>query len=196
MIQFGHNDGGTVTTSTNGRPDLPGAGDETQTGADAKGDPEVVHTLGWYLKTYIADVRAKGAIPVVMAATPYNRWANGVFRHQPGDLSAVQKQIADDEKVLYLDHTEIIGEHFDQLGQDAVRPLFNADGLHTTTLGAIVNAESFIAGIKALEIKTLTDALNDKGHAIAVYKPAPAKPAPDSVPTPVPAPASASAAAK
>lgn len=177
MIQFGHNDGGNATTSTNGRPDLPGAGDETQTAADAKGAPEVVHTLGWYLKTYIADVRAKGAIPVVMAATPYNRWANGVFRHQPGDLSAVQKQIADDEKVLYLNHTDIIGDRYDQLGQKVVQPLFGDAILHTTTAGAIVNAEAFIAGVKALEIKTLTDALNEKGRAIAVYKPAPAPPA-------------------
>ncbi len=195
MIQFGHNDGGNVHNA-NGRPDLPGMGDETESVTLANGTTEVVHTLGWYLKKFIADVRAKGATPVVMAATPYNHWLNGVFLHQPGDLSAVQKQIADDEKVLYLNHTDIIGDRYDQLGQEVVQPLFGDGILHTTTLGAIVNAEAFIAGIKALQIKTLTDALNDKGQVIAVYKPVPAKPALDWVPTIVPASAAASAAAK
>jgi hypothetical protein len=48
--------------------------------------------------------------------------------------------------------------------------MFNTDSIHTHTLGAIVNAECFVAGLKGLQIKTLTDALNAKGAVIAACK--------------------------
>ncbi len=178
MIQFGHNDSGDINNN-NGRAAIAGDGDKTQEVTRADGSVEVVHTLGWYLRTYLADVKAKGANPYIMSATPYNRanlWMNGVLRHSPGDNSAVQKVIADELKIPYLDHTEIIDERYDQMGMDAVLPL-SSDGLHNTTQGAILNAEMFVAGIKSMNIKVLTDALNDKGKAIPTYKPAPAKPA-------------------
>jgi hypothetical protein len=85
--------------------------------------------------------------------------------------------VAAQEKVLLLDDTAIISDHHEKAGQDAVRPLYNGDNLHTTTLGAIVNAELFISGMKALGIKPVVDALNDKGQAIPAYQPAEAKPA-------------------
>ncbi len=195
MIQFGHNDGGDIHAA-NGRADIAGDGDQTEDVTLANGTVETVHTLGWYLRTFIADVKAKGATPVVMSATPYNRanmWTNGVYRHAPGDLSAVQRKIAEELKVTYLDHTEIINEKYDQLGMAAVLPL-SSDGLHNTTLGAIINTEMFVAGIKELDLKVLTDALNDKGKAIPAHKPAPAKPAAVAGSAPLPAGSENSAA--
>jgi lysophospholipase L1-like esterase len=171
MIQFGHNDGGDVN-NPNGRPDLPGTGDDTQTVQRRDGTSEVVHTFGWYNRKFFKDVRNKGGTAVLVAATPYNRWTNGKFVHQPGDLSEWARQVADQEKVLFLNHTDIIGARYDQLGEEAVRPFFPADFLHTSTPGAIVNAEMFIAGMKTLDIKPLVDMLNDKGRAIPAYKPA------------------------
>lgn len=41
-----------------------------------------------------------------------------------------------------------------------------------TTDGAIINAETFIAGLKGLTGMSLVDFLNDQGKAIAAYKPA------------------------
>jgi len=196
MIQFGHNDSGDINAA-NGRAAIAGDGDQTQDVTHADGSVEVVHTLGWYLRTYLTDIKAKGAIAYIMSATPYNRatmWTNGVLRHSPGDNSAVQKKIADELKIPYLDHTEIIDELYDRMGMDAVLPL-SSDGLHNTTQGAILNAEMFVAGIKTMDIKVLTDALNDKGKAIPAYVPAPAKPAvaANSAPTPAASPGSGSA---
>ena len=176
MIQFGHNDGGDVN-NPNGRPDLPGTSDDTQTVQRPDGTSEAVHTFGWYNRKFIKDVRNKGGTAVLVAATPYNRWTNGKFVHQPGDLSEWARQVADQEKVLFLNHTDIVGARYDQLGEEAVRPFFPADFLHTSTPGAIVNAEMFIAGMKALDIKPLIDMLNDKGRAISAYKPAAGAPA-------------------
>ncbi|MBN1972591.1 MAG: alpha/beta fold hydrolase [Sedimentisphaerales bacterium] len=167
MIQFGHNDGGDINNQ-NGRPALSGIGDETQTVQRPDGTSETVHTFGWYNRKFVKDVLAKGGTPVIVAPTPYNRWNSGKFVHQPGDLSEWSSQIAEQEKVLFLNHTEIISKRYDQLGEEAVRQFFPADFLHTSTPGAIVNAEMFIAGVKELDIKPLADALNDKGKAISV----------------------------
>jgi lysophospholipase L1-like esterase len=170
MIQMGHNDGGDIN-SPQGRADLPGLGEETQEVTRPDGTKEIVHTFGWYARKWIKDVRDKGAIPVVMSQTIYNRWTNGKYARNEPNIYKWAKQTAEQEKVLFLDHTNIIADRYEQLGQDAVRPYFAADTLHTTTYGAVVNAELFIAGVKQLDIKPLVDALNDKGKAIAAYKP-------------------------
>jgi len=173
MIQFGHNDGlGNDITNVNGRPELGGIGEETQDVTHADGKVETVHTFGWYARKYIEDVRAKGATPIMMTTTVYNRWnPDGSFA-RAGSNANFARQVAEQEKVLLLDDTAIISDHHQKAGQDAVRPLYNADNLHTTTLGAIVNAEMFISGMKALGIKPVVDALNDKGQAIPAYQPA------------------------
>jgi len=172
MIQFGHNDGtGNGVDNPNGRPELGGLGEETQDITHADGKVETVHTFGWYARKYIQDVRDKGATPILMTTTVYNRWnPDGSFA-RAGSNVAVARQVAAQEKVLLLDDTMIISDHHEKAGQDAVRPLYNGDNLHTTTLGAIVNAEMFISGMKALGIKPVVDALNDKGAAIPAYVP-------------------------
>lgn len=58
IVQFGHND----TANSQNYPDratITGLGEETmQLGVgDAK---KVIHTYGWYLRQYVADVKAKG----------------------------------------------------------------------------------------------------------------------------------------
>jgi hypothetical protein len=173
MIQFGHNDGlGNDITNPNGRPELGGLGEETQDVTRADGKVETVHTFGWYARKFIKDVRDKGATPIMMTTTVYNRWApDGSFARAGSNVNFA-RQVAEQEKVLLLDHTTIISDTYDKLGQNVVRPLFGDGILHTNTAGAIINAEMFVSGIKALNVKPVADALNDKGKAIPTYKPA------------------------
>lgn len=170
MIQMGHNDGGDIKAA-NGRPDLPGLGEETETVTRPDGTSEVVHTFGWYARKWVADVRAKGATPVIMSQTVYNRWTDGKYPRRLGNIYNWMKQVADSEKVAFLDHTNLIADRYEQLGQEAVKPFFAADQLHTTTFGAIVNAELFVAGVKGINLKPLVEALNEKGRAISPAKP-------------------------
>ena len=167
MIQFGHNDGGDIN-NPNGRPDLPGIGEETQTVQRPDGSSEVVHTFGWYIRKFTGDVRVKGGTPVIMATTPYNRWNNGKFVYEQSRMSGLAKQIADQENVFFLNHTKHIANCYDQLGEETVRTFFPADFLHTSTFGAIANAEMFVVGVKRLNITILVEALNEKGKAVTV----------------------------
>ncbi len=172
VIEFGHNSG-----------PLPGIGEETQESPGRGGGPaSVLHTHGWYLRKFIADVRAKGGIPIVSTITVRNKWVNGkverLKEQQPGQgaMSDWSRQVAVQEKALLVDHTNIIADHYDQLGQDEVAKFFNgAEYLHPNTTGAIVNTEAFIAGLKALPDMPLVKALNEKGMAIAAYKTATAR---------------------
>jgi lysophospholipase L1-like esterase len=166
MIQFGHNDGGNIL-DPKARAEIPGDGPATRPVTRPDGKIEIVHTFGWYCAKFIDDVRAKGANPVIMSSTVYNRWTDGKFAMQTGDYGDVAKVVALAKNCPFLDHAGLICTQLQTLDQAGVNALFNADHLHTTTPGAVVNAECFIAGIKAMEIKPLVDALNEKGKAIA-----------------------------
>jgi len=101
-----------------------------------------------------------------MSTTVYNRWTDGHHSNKPGDIFAWAKQVVNEEKVLFLDHGALISARYEQLGEAGVQPFFAADPLHTTTFGAVVNAELFVAGVKGLGLKPLVDGLNEKGRAI------------------------------
>ena len=171
VIEFGHNSG-----------PLPGIGEETQEVAGRGGATTAMHTHGWYLRKFIADVRAKGGIPIVATITLRNRWTdNKVERlkeQQPGQggMSDWSRQVASAEKALLIDHSNIIGDRYDALGKDGVAKFFDGtEYLHTNTAGAIVNAEAFIAGLKGLPVMPLIECLNDRGKAIEPYRPASAQ---------------------
>src|ERR1051326_1333018 len=67
LMQFGHNDGGSLTDGR-ARASLKGNGEETQeVEIPATGKKETVHSYGWYLRKYIGDTRAKGATPIVLS---------------------------------------------------------------------------------------------------------------------------------
>jgi len=168
VIEFGHNSG-----------PLPGIGEETQEVAGRGGGPAtIMHTHGWYLRKFIADVRAKGGVPIVSTITLRNRWTEGkverLKEQQPGagGMSDWSRQVAAAEKALLVDHSNIIGDRYDALGKDEVAKFFEGtEYLHTNTAGAVVNAEAFIAGLKALPDLPLVQFLNDKGKVIEAYKP-------------------------
>ena len=169
VIEFGHNSG-----------PLAGIGDETGEITDRWGHTQTVHTHGWYLRQFIADVRQRQAIPIASTITPRKKWTDGKVERLKeqvpgqGGMSDWTRQVAAAEKVLLVDHTHIIADIYDQLGEEEVAKFFTAtptEYLHTNTAGAIVNAEAFIAGLKALPDMPLIQYLNDKGKAIATYQP-------------------------
>ncbi|MEQ1827683.1 MAG: rhamnogalacturonan acetylesterase [Pirellula sp.] len=160
MIQFGHNDGGinSGTARIQARGTLPGAGDETQEMAATGGNSEMVHTYGWYLRKYIADIRAAGATPIVCSLIPRNSWQDGTMvRGRKDGYVGWAREAAQQSNAFFIDLNNIICETMDPLGKDfAVGALFRPDDhTHTTLLGAQLNAQCVVAGIKSLK-DTLT----------------------------------------
>src|SRR5450432_2212168 len=66
IMQFGHNDGGALDDTARARGTIPGTGeDSTEIYNPIRKMKETVHSYGWYMRKYVNDAKAKGAIPIV-----------------------------------------------------------------------------------------------------------------------------------
>jgi len=66
----------------------------------------------------------------------------------------------------FIDINESIARRYDQMGPDAIKPMFPSDHTHTNRAGAEINAECVIAGLKGLKEDPLRDyyAAGGAGH--------------------------------
>jgi lysophospholipase L1-like esterase len=162
MMQFGHNDAGPVNDRSRARGTIPGIGDESQAITNLlTGQPEIVHTYGWYLRKYIADTRTKGATPIVCSQIPRKVWEDGRIVRSQSTYAGWAGQVARSEKAPFIDLNELIAERYDALGLEKVSPLFGDPQTHTTAAGADLNAQCVVAGLKALPHSELASCLRD-----------------------------------
>ncbi|HWA08795.1 MAG TPA: rhamnogalacturonan acetylesterase [Opitutaceae bacterium] len=144
LIQFGHNDNGA-------RGALKGIGEETQEVENpATKAKETVHTFGWYLRSYIADIRAKGATPVLCTLVPRNNWTDGRITRTPDTHADWTRAVGKTEDVPVLDLNELLGRRYDALGQEATTALFADKTTHTTWAGAEMSAQVVVEALRAL----------------------------------------------
>jgi rhamnogalacturonan acetylesterase len=153
LIQFGSNDSSPVNDTKRARGTLPGNGEETQEIDNLLTKKhEVVHTFGWYIRKFITDAQAKGAVcEIVVSPDPKNSWKDGkVVR--AGNFPAWDRAAAAQANALYADTGSLIADKYDALGQDAVtRELFpDRETEHTDWAGAVLNARCIVAGIRGL----------------------------------------------
>jgi lysophospholipase L1-like esterase len=168
LIQMGYNDGGAVD-SGRGRASLPGLGEETREITKADGTKETVHTYGWYMRKMIADAKTKGAKPILLSLTVRNIWKDGKIERGSGRYREQVAELARSQGVPFVDVTNIIADHYERLGQEAVKTMFGPDYVHTSPAGAERNAASVVAGLKGLTSQPVTNLLSDKGKTVLAY---------------------------
>jgi lysophospholipase L1-like esterase len=175
IMQFGTNDGGNPARSVG---ELRGIGDETETVTNRRtGQPEVVHTYGWYLRQLIAGTRAKGATPVVCSLIPRKHWdAEGRIRRDRDTFAGWAEQVAQAEHAGFVDLNELSARRLDQLGRAATLILYvpnptpakpMGEMVHTGWDGAVMNAECVVSGLKALPDDPVAAWFSAKGRAVA-----------------------------
>jgi lysophospholipase L1-like esterase len=171
LIQFGHNDSGRPDDPSRARASLPGAGDETQViDNPITKQQETVHTFGWYMRKYVTDARAKGATPVLCSLIPRKIWNDGKIVRNTDTYAGWTREVADATRTDFIDLNEITARKYDALGPAAVDPLFGDPHTHTTVAGAIMNAESVVAGLKALPNDPLKGDFSARGEAVSAYR--------------------------
>jgi lysophospholipase L1-like esterase len=164
LIQFGHNDGGAINDASRARGSLPGLGEETQEIDNLlTKQHQVVHTYGWYMRKMIADVKTKGAIPIVLSLTVRNIWKDGHVERGPGKYGEWSAEIAESEHVMFMDLTKLIADKYEALGEAKVKDLFATDHTHTSPEGAELNASLVVVGLKRLRGQPLNRYLSTKG---------------------------------
>jgi rhamnogalacturonan acetylesterase len=169
IIQFGHNDWGAQGIGAEGkfRSPLSGLGEETQEVTLTDGTIEKVHTFGWYMRKYGTDAKAKGANVIFCSMVPHKDWQDGKIKR--GERESLVKWTADSAKrtgAAFVDLNEIVAQQFEKLGQARVEPFFADKRTHSTPLGAEFNAQSVIAGLRALPSGQFETYLSAKGQLV------------------------------
>jgi rhamnogalacturonan acetylesterase len=135
MMQFGHNDGGPKGSKR-------GNGDEEE---------NQVQSYGWYIRKYIDETKAKGATPIVCSLIPRNDWQDGKVHRATGSYATWAEEAAKQGGALFIDLNGIVADHYDKLGEDAVKLFFPKEHTHTGWDGAVLNAQSAVEGIRAMK---------------------------------------------
>lgn len=173
LIQFGHNDSTAINDNSRARGTIKGVGEESQEIDNLlTGQHETVHSYGWYLRLYVAAIRARGATAIICSPIPRKSWdASGKINRNRADYGGWAEQVARQQQVGFIDLNEQVARQYDALGRDAVMQLFPQttpdEHTHTNLAGAELNARTVVAGLKALRVPLPLSALSAAGQAIA-----------------------------
>ncbi|CAJ2510969.1 Uu.00g065940.m01.CDS01 [Anthostomella pinea] len=147
IIEMGHNDDGDPTTDTDDRATLPGIGNDTVVVTNSTGQQETVETFGWYLRTMIADVRAKDAVPIISGMVNRNYWT-GETLQADWPFADYAQQVAEQTAAQWVDHTAYSVEEWQSFGSVEAKTYYPNDNTHTNWDGARINAETFVQAVK------------------------------------------------
>ncbi len=151
IMQFGHNEGSKPDTSKAGyRGVLKGTGEETVDLMWADGKPETVHTYGFYLRKFVKEAKAKGAIPIICSMIPRNDWKDGKVLRADDNYGKWAAEIAQQEGAYFIDLNNITAAKYEAMGQEKVKAFFPNEHTHTNLEGATINAQSVIDGLKKI----------------------------------------------
>ena len=181
IIQFGHNDSGALNTEPPGstkplraRGTIIGIGDESEEIDNViTGKHETVYTYGWYLRRMIADVRAKGATPILVTLTKTNHFTDGVIECPNGSYRRWAWQTARDEKVAFMDLSRVAADRYQRQGPEAVTAQFIDDTVHSNLAGAEANAADVVALLRADHTLPFRKMLSKRGRAVPADRGAP-----------------------
>lgn len=151
MIQFGHNDDGPLNDDSRARGTIKGIGDETEEIDNMLTKKhEVVHSYGWYIQKIVREAKSKGAIPIVCSPIPRNDWKEGKVPRNNKSYGLWAKQIAEKEKVTFIDLNDNMAIEMEKLGEAKVTGtyFYKRDHTHTSAKGAVLSASVIINKLK------------------------------------------------
>lgn len=151
LIQFGHNDNGPLNDTLRARGTIKGIGDETEEINNLMTKKhEVVHSYGWYIEKIVKDAKSKGAIPVIMSPIPRNKWQDGKVPRNNESYGLWAKQIAERNKVTFIDLNEGMASKLEDLGENQVTGtyFYKRDHTHPSAKGAAMAAATIIEQLK------------------------------------------------
>ncbi|KAK0102737.1 hypothetical protein ONS95_006335 [Cadophora gregata] len=145
IIEFGHNDSGSLSKNDNGRSDCPGSGTEkcvTPAGV-------VVETYITYLTNAAKSLIAKGAKVIISSPTPNNICEGTTCSYAPSRFTAYGKQVAKNagDHASFIDHGQYLANEYIRLGKTKVDTFYPVDHTHTSSTGAMVVADTFAQAV-------------------------------------------------
>ena len=151
IMQFGHNDASPLDDTARARGTIKGIGeDSTEIYNPIRKIREVVHSYGWYMRRYVRETKARGAIPIVCSLVPRDNWKDGKVVRSADSYALWAKQIAEQDGAYFIDLNELIAAEYEKMGEHEVRKFFPADHTHTNLEGAKLNAAIVANALKKI----------------------------------------------
>lgn len=165
IIEFGHNDGGSLTPTDNGRTDCAGSGEEKcQTVYD--GVSETVLTYYAYLRNAANSLKAKGANVIISSPTPNNVCETGTCSYAPSRFTDMSKSAASSTGGIFIDHGQYVADRYITLGTTVVNSYYPNDHTHTSPAGANTVTQTFIRGLICQGTSGLRNYLISAGNSV------------------------------
>jgi rhamnogalacturonan acetylesterase len=150
IMQFGHNDASPLDDTARARGTIKGIGmDSVEIYNPIRKMKEMVHSYGWYMRKYVNEAKAKGAVPIVCSPVPRDNWKDGKISRT--EYTGWAKQIAEENGAYFIDLNDRIAVAYEQMDTAKVNGFFPADHTHTNKEGAELNAQKVVEGIKDLK---------------------------------------------
>jgi len=145
IIEFGHNDGGSLSTTDNGRTDCVGSGTETCTSVTGA----IVQTYVTYLTNAAKLFIAKGAKVIISSPTPNNVCETGTCSYTPSRFTAYCEKVVANvgSGASFVDHGQYVANRYISLGATVVDTYYPNDHTHTSPKGADVVQATFVKGL-------------------------------------------------
>jgi rhamnogalacturonan acetylesterase len=151
IMQFGHNDSGPLDDTARARGTIKGIGeDSTAIYNPIRKMNEVVHSYGWYMRKYINETKAKGAVPIVCSPVPRNIFKDGKTERAHNSYGKWAQDCAKAGNAFFIPLNDLIADQYDALGADSVKNFFPGDHTHPNKKGSTLNADLVVKGIKDL----------------------------------------------
>ncbi|KFF03005.1 rhamnogalacturonan acetylesterase [Flavobacterium reichenbachii] len=151
LIQFGHNDDGPLNDSLRARGTIKGIGNETEEIDNILTKKhETVHSYGWYIQKVVREAKSKGAIPIICSPIPRNDWKEKKVPRNDKSYGLWAKQIAEKEKVTFINLNEKMVAAMEKLGEAKVTGtyFYKKDHTHTSAKGAVLSASVIVKELK------------------------------------------------
>lgn len=145
IMQFGHNDASPLDDTARARGTIRGIGNDSSViWNPIRKVQETVYSYGSYMRKYVRETKAKGAVPIICSLIPRNNWKDGKVNRSKDNYALWAQQIAKEEGAYFIDLNELIADKYDKLGEAEVSKFFHGDKTHTGLEGAKMNVEIVI----------------------------------------------------
>jgi lysophospholipase L1-like esterase len=151
IMQFGHNDAGPLDDTARARGTIRGIGNDSA----AIYNPirkinEVVYSYGHYMRKYVDDAKAKGAIPIICSPVPRDNFREGKTVRADSTYGGWAQTVARSNGALFIPLNNLVADRYDAMGQEKVHAFFPVDHTHPDKAGSELTASIVVGAVRKL----------------------------------------------
>jgi rhamnogalacturonan acetylesterase len=151
VMQFGHNDAGPLDDTARARGTIRGIGNDSA----AIYNPirkinEVVYSYGHYMRRYVDEAKAKGAIPIICSLVPRDNFKDGKNVRADSTYGGWAKTVAQSNGALFIPLNNLVANRYDAMGQEKVHAFFPVDHTHPDKAGSELTASIVVDALRKL----------------------------------------------